>query len=244
MRPYAALVTGANRGLGLALATELLGRRPQARVALGVRRPENAAALAALRDRFADRCRPVHVDYEDEESLVRAAADCARHFGRLDLLVNCGGVNTSRGERPEAGRGPLPELSATAFETLFRTNVVGPMVLCRELLPLLTRAERPVVVNISSVRASLARVDGPGSVAYSVSKAALNMLTRKLALDPTSAGLVVVAVDPGWVRTRMGGDGAPASAADAAAAIVRTVEGLDATHSGQFLDREGERIPW
>lgn len=239
-----AVVTGANRGLGRALAVELLTADPQIAVGLGTRSATPAPGLEPLTERFGSRCLPLWIDHDDEGSVVAAAAHVAEQFGHLDLLINCAAANVAPGEKPGASRGPLPATTATAFETLFRTNVVGPLLLCREFLPLLSRSTAPVVVNLSSSRASMSLVEDAESVAYAVTKSALNMLTRKLSLDPALASIVVVALDPGWVRTDMGGARAPSSASEAARDIVGTIAGLEARRTGEFMDRRGIGLPW
>jgi NAD(P)-dependent dehydrogenase (short-subunit alcohol dehydrogenase family) len=220
-----ALVTGASRGLGAALCAELTGR--------------GWAVQAATRAGPG-----LRLDYNDPTSIAAAGEACAAAFDRLDLLVNCGAVNSAPGHRPAASKGPLASLEAVALTALWQTNVVGPVLAVRALLPLLRRSARGVVANISTSRASLSLATDPGSFGYAVSKAALNMATRKLAAELAPEGIDVFAIDPGWLRTAMGGPEAPVGPEQAATDLVHLLTGDTRVLSGQFVDRWGIQVPW
>ncbi len=241
--PLCALVTGANRGLGLALARDLLERR-DALVAMGLRDPANAASCHELLDGRRQRGLVVHLDYADAGSAASAATACRSWLGHLDLLVNCGGVNAAPGYPPGASKGPLGQLDPQALLAVLGTNVVGPVLTCQAFLPLLRRSARPCVVNVSGGRGSLAAATEPGSFGYAVSKAALNMATRKMAAQLGLEGGVAVAVDPGWVRTRMGGPDAPGDPDVAAARLIDLVLGRAAELNGRFVTVDGRDVPW
>jgi NAD(P)-dependent dehydrogenase (short-subunit alcohol dehydrogenase family) len=238
--PTAALVTGANRGLGLALAGELLRRLP-GRVLLGVRNTADAAGADKLAAAFPGRAVPVRVDHTDPDSLTVAAGGVRP--GELRLLVNCGGANVAPGHAPTASKGPVGTLTCAALATLYEVNVVGPVLLCQALWSELTRPGR-LVVNISTGRASLAGATDRGSFGYAVTKAALNMATRKLAADLALHGSAAVVVDPGWVRTRMGGPEATRTPADAARRLLDAVLNTQEPLNGRFVDADGRDLPW
>jgi NAD(P)-dependent dehydrogenase (short-subunit alcohol dehydrogenase family) len=213
-------------------------------VALAVRSAEDAAACEKLLQRHDGRGLVVRLDYEDPASIRDAAARCAAELDRVDLLVNCGAVNKDPGLPPAASKGPLERLDDAALTTMYRVNVVGPVAACREFLPLLRRSAGGRIANISTIRASLREATDGGSFGYAVTKAALNMATRKLAAQLDPAGIAVVAIDPGWMDTRMGGPEAPTSADTAARDIARILLDDPTIRSGQFIDRYGKPLPW
>jgi NAD(P)-dependent dehydrogenase (short-subunit alcohol dehydrogenase family) len=186
----------------------------------------------------------VRIDYSDFSSAAIAAAQCAGIFGKLDVLVNCAAVNVAPNAGPEASKGPLERLAPEALMMMFATNVAGPVVTCQAFLPLLRKARRPLVVNISTTRASLALATDSRSFGYAVTKAALNMATRKIAAELRALDGVAVAVDPGWLRTRMGGQAAPTGPDEAAARLLRTVLSEENMANGRFLTAEGKDLPW
>ena len=119
-----------------------------------------------------------------------------------------------------------------------------PIRVTEALLPrLLASGEGATVVNISSFLASITHTNG-GSSGYRESKAALNMTTRSLAVEHGEAGLLVIAMSPGWVRTRMGGEGAPLEPEEAIGGLVEVIEGLTPEHSGRFWHHDGTELPW
>ena len=221
-----ALVTGASRGIGLAVARDLAGDHD---VLLGVRDPKSAPAIA--------RARVEKLDVSDPDSI---AACAARLQGPLDVLVNNAGIY----------RGPAREIWAV--------NVRGPLQLTRALAGKLAKGARVVMVTsglgaISSQPGSLVRKlreadfesilalceNPPGG--YGPSKAALNALTRLFARELPAAR--VNAVCPGWVRTDMGGPGAPRSVEQGAASVLWACRlPADGPTGGVF--RDGHPIPW
>jgi len=127
------------------------------------------------------------------------------------------------------------------FTEAFESNVTGVARVTRAFLPLLRGSECPRIVNISSGAGSISSKDDTSYYPYSVSKAALNMLSRTMASEFRREGIIVVAISPGWVRTEMGGPNAPLTADESAASLFTTICQLDVAQSGEFLDREGGR---
>ena len=126
-----------------------------------------------------------------------------------------------------------------------RINALGPMLLARGLLPALRRSPRPRIVNVSSQIGSMVVSSGMGrDVGYGASKAALNMITIKLAWRLRDEGVIVVAIHPGYLRTEMSGPGADLDPADAAVQIVDLVDALTIEQSGAFLQWDGSVHPW
>jgi NAD(P)-dependent dehydrogenase (short-subunit alcohol dehydrogenase family) len=126
-----------------------------------------------------------------------------------------------------------------------RINALGPMLLARQLLPALRRSARPRIVNISSQVGSMVVGSRVGrDVGYGASKAALNMITIKLASRLRDEGMIAIAVHPGYLRTAMGGANADLDPAEAAVQIVDLIEGLTMEQSGTFLRWDGSEHPW
>ena len=234
--PYS-LVTGANRGLGLEFARQLLARGH--RVVATCRQPGRAAALNALAGEHPGRLRVLPLDVADARSrdeLVRElpllAGDDAPP--RIDLLVNNAGILHS-GER----FGSVPE--ANLVDSL-RINAIGPFLLVQALAPLLADGAR--VANLSSQLGSIERVTRFGTPSYAISKAAQNMATAQLVHALGPRGIVVVALHPGWVQTEMGGAGADVTPEDSARGLLDVIAGLGEGDSGKFLDWQGRPLPW
>ena len=232
-----ALVTGANRGLGLALTRQLLeaGRR----VVATARSPGKATSLNALAGEHPGRLHVLPLDVADARSrgeLVKELPLLAEPDAplRIDLLVNNAGVLHS-GER-------FGSLSQDTLEDSLRINAVGPLLLAQALAPLLADGAR--IANLSSQLGSVGRVTRFGTPSYAISKSAQNMATAQLARALAPRGIVVVALHPGWVQTDMGGSGADVSPEDSAAGLLRVIEGLGDDDSGRFLDWRGDTLPW
>lgn len=233
------MVTGASRGIGLALARELASRGWH--VLAGARHPSEARSLqAAAREAKPGTIDIFALDVRSDESVRGAAEEAAGKVRALDALVNNAGVF------PEEGNERLEDLPLALFEEAFSVNVVGVARVTRAFLPLLGAAVHPRVVNISSLAGSIARKEDARHYCYSASKAALNMLTRTMAAELHPRGITVVAVTPGWVRTELGGPQAPLSAEESARSLGRTIERISPQDAGHFFDRDGSRatVAW
>ncbi len=196
METRVALITGANRGIGFEAAKQLFARGYQV-VLSGRDRAavERAAAEVGAVPLVLDVTRA-----EDAEAAVRFVRE---RFGRLDALINNAGVLLDEGVR---GLEVPVEVVARTFEV----NVYGALRLAQAFAPMMVAQRYGRIVNVSSIMGSLTHA-GPGYLAYRSSKAALNMVTRVLAAELKGTGVLVNAVHPGWVRTRMGGPAAPLS---------------------------------
>ena len=154
----------------------------------------------------------------------------------LDLLFNCAGLLGSRAplRTPEDLQG---------WSDIFQVNVTGTMRLTLALLPLLDAGGRKVVTLTSRLGSIAENTDG-GTTAYRASKAALNAAMRSLAREESGKGIIVGIVTPGWVRTDMGGPGAPVSAEERAEALIDLLPRIGQAQSGCFLNFDGSGIPW
>ncbi|HVE16935.1 MAG TPA: SDR family NAD(P)-dependent oxidoreductase, partial [Chthoniobacterales bacterium] len=163
------------------------------------------------------------------------AAQVSRAAGALDILVNNAAIF------PGEGNERLHELDLSWFSEAVETNVAGVARVTRDFLPLLRKGASPRVVNISSGAGSISDKDDYAYYPYSVSKAALNMLTRAMAAEFRPDGIVVTAVSPGWVKTEMGGENAPLTVDESAGSLYATITGLTMKDTSSFLDRDGSR---
>ena len=222
------VVTGANRGIGLALTRELA--QAGKRVVAACRAPNRARELAALAGAVEVR----ELDVADEGSVARFVASLAGEA--VDVLVNNAGVG---GGSHQAVR----DMDYAAWREALEVNTIAPFRLATALLPNLRRSNRPRIVAVSSQMGSLHRKSA-GMYAYRSSKAALNKVMQVLAVELEREGIVVCPVHPGWVRTGMGGPGAELSVDESAKGLAQWIESLGLEHSGRFWTWDGREHPW
>jgi len=229
------LITGANRGLGLALTKLCLERGDTVYGACRV--PKDAAELRELNKSYAAALGVVRLDISSQESIDELTVNLAENTSTLDLLINNAAILN------ETDR--LENVSFEGMMRTFTTNAVGPLYLTKSLRPLLKAEGGGKVLNISSKAGSISkRGESRQNYGYTSSKAALNMFTRNLAADLRDSQISVLAVDPGWVKTEMGGGNAELEPAQSAADVLKLAEALSDEQSGEFLAHDGERYPW
>lgn len=229
-----AVVTGASRGLGRETCRQLLDRGWA--VALTARSLADARAAADGLG-AADRLLPLALDVTDADQARAAAAAVATRWGRLDTLVNNAGVILDDWDDSTTLRSDPTVVRAT-----FDTNTLGALRVSQAFLPLLLQDGGGNLVNVSSGMGSVSEMNG-GMVAYRLSKAALNALTRILHDEHNARGLRANSVCPGWVKTDMGGPGATRQVQEGAAGIVWAATLGPGGPSGGFF-RDGRPIAW
>ncbi len=228
-----AIVTGANRGIGLEIARQLV--REGIRVVMGSRDPvKGERACAGLKAGELAVSHPL--DVIDTRSVQRFVEFVEKEFGAPAILVN------NAGTYPEAREAGVVDVKTSLWRETFETNLFGAVRLCREVVPLMQRVAYGRVVNISSGLGQLSQM-GAGSPAYRVSKAALNALTATLAAEVKGQGILVNSMSPGWVRTDMGGPDAPRSVEEGAETAVWLALLPSTGPTGQFF-RDRKPIPW
>lgn len=221
------VVTGANRGIGLEMVRQLLARGDA--VEATARVPEAATALMEL---ASDRLRIHRCDVQSDES-VRAL-----RIAEVDVLINNAGVM-----QPFSASG-LEEMDLRAALETLDVNALGAIRVTRALLPQLRRGKGRKIVHISSDMGSIGENERGGAYAYRMSKAALNMAARSMALDLRADGIVCVAMHPGWVQTDMGGPRAPTTVEESVTGMLTVIDGLSLAQSGTFLDYRGATHHW
>ena len=236
-----ALVTGANKGIGLEIARQLA--QNGVFVIIGAR---DAAKGRAAVDDLASQglaARSVEIDVTDSASIAAAAETIEAEQGRLDILVNNAGI-------VDAADGPPSGASSEAVRRIMDTNLVGALAVTQAMLPLLRRSPAGRIVNLSSSLGSLSINGDPASpyysarlIGYNASKAALNMLTVQLAAELRDTAIVVNSVSPGYVKTDLTGHTGFMTAEEGARLPVRyALLGEDAV-TGRFVEPGGE-TPW
>lgn len=232
-----ALVTGANKGIGFAIAEGLgaIGFTVAVGARDAVRRAEAVEKLCAAGvDAFG-----VALDVTSDESVAAAAAAIEETAGRLDVLVNNAGISG----RIDGGAQDPTTLDLDLVRNVFDTNVFGVVRVTNALLPLLRRADSPRIVNMSSSMGSLALQPGPILAAYAPSKTFLNSLTTQYARRLADTNVIVNACCPGYVATDFTGFNAPRTPEQGAAIAVRLATLPDDGPRGGFFDDEGV-LPW
>lgn len=222
-----ALISGANRGIGLAVA-QALAAKGDIKVLAGCRAPKDGeAAVQGLKN-----CRAVALDLGEGGLLATQMAAIVKKHGPIDILVNNAGVYE---------HGGVLEVSEAAWALSQRVNLQAPFELIRILAPGMVDRGYGRIVNVSSGLGSFSGGLG-GAAAYSISKASLNALTLVLSQELPKT-VKVNAVCPGWVKTRMGGEGATREPAKGAEGIVWAATLPEGGPTGGFF-RDGKKIDW
>ena len=218
------LITGANRGIGLEFARQYAADGWE--VIATAREPATADELNAL---------GVRVEQLELRDLDAVTGFAGRIEGPLDLLIaNAGTWIPETSETAEDGR---------LWAEMMVANCIAPCLLAKALRPK-TRAPGGKVVALSSGMGSIAETDTPGYIPYRTSKAALNMAMRALAVEFRADGIVTAALDPGWVKTRMGGPNAPLQPDESVGPMRELIERLGPKQSGRYLSRDGSTLAW
>ncbi len=237
-----ALVTGANKGIGLQIARDLAAKGYT--VLIGARdETRGNEAASTLRDEGLD-ARFVKLEVTDQATIDAAAAHVETEFGKLDALVNNAAIAIDSA--------PASQTDIEVFRRTFETNVFGPFAVLKAFLPLVKKAEAGRIVNMSSGLGSLAQTGDPnwafaaaatGYPAYNTSKTAINALTVQFANELRDTPVKINAADPGYVATDLNNNSGYRTVEQGATAAVRLAT-LDADGpSGGYFDEDGP-LPW
>lgn len=223
------LITGANRGIGLALAARFAAKSWNV---IATARDPASRELDALVRANENAIRAIALDVVDPAAIAKLAAET--RDVPIDVLVNNAGV---------PGRTAFGDVTADEIRDVFAVNTFAPLLVTQALRANLAHGGK--VVNVSSVLGSIESSRGAaGYLTYAMSKAALNMFTVQLAATLAKREIAVLALHPGWVQTRMGGSGAAIDVDTSADGMMRVIEDLDIETSGSYLAYDGSVIPW
>jgi NAD(P)-dependent dehydrogenase (short-subunit alcohol dehydrogenase family) len=226
------LITGANRGIGFEFARQYLADGWQ--VYAACRDPTSASELRQLAEDSGERLRILAMDVTDARS-VKAAAELAGE--PIDLLLNNAGVGGARNQT-------IGSIDYEAWAKVLDVNTMGPLRVSEAFIEHVARSERKLIVTLTSGMGSIADNTSGGSIAYRSSKAAVNMVMRSLAIDLGPRGITCVVVNPGWVRTDMGGPHAGLTPAESVMRLRRLIDTLGPAQSGKFFNHDGREYAW
>ena len=219
------LITGANRGVGLALARQFLSNGYD--VIGTAREPDKADELKAAG------AKTMQLDVADPNSI--AALKAGLGDTPLDYLVNNAGIASSTA---------LGDLDYGEFEHVLRVNTIAPLRIIEALTDNVAAGDKKGIANLTSKMGSLEVTDAPSALIYRTSKAALNMALRTAARSLAGQGISVLTLHPGWGKTDMGGPNALVSPEDSAAGLYKVITGTAPATELRFFDYEGNILPW
>lgn len=223
------LITGANRGLGLEFAKQYAADGWS--VIATCRNPIGVGELAQIEGDIA----VYGLDVNNPPSLDRFVADLD---GRaIDVLINNAGMYGPKGITAK-------DVTVEEWMPVMQTNMMAPLFLARALLDNVTKGDRKLIVNISSVMGSVENGAGGSEYIYRSSKAGLNMVMASYAKEIADTGVVVVMFHPGWVQTDMGGDSATLTPTQSITGLRASIEKLSFADTGTFKNYDGTPMPW
>jgi NAD(P)-dependent dehydrogenase (short-subunit alcohol dehydrogenase family) len=228
-----ALITGANRGLGFEFVRQYLVDGWQ--VYAACRDPASASELRRLIETSDGKLRMLAMDVTDPTSVDAAATELDGQA--IDLLLNNAGIIGPQGQT-------IGNIDYEAWAEVLAVNTMGPMRVSEAFVEHVARSDRKLIVTLTSGMGSIADNSSGGSILYRSSKAAVNMVMRSLAIDLASRGITCVVVNPGWVRTDMGGPNASLQPAESISALRRLIATLGPEQSGKFFNHTGREYPW
>jgi NAD(P)-dependent dehydrogenase (short-subunit alcohol dehydrogenase family) len=228
-----ALITGANRGLGFEFARQYLADGWQ--VYAACRDPASASELRRLAEHRDDKLRILAMDVTDPASIHAAANELDGQA--IDLLLNNAGIIGPRGQT-------IGNIDYEAWAEVLAVNIMGPMRVSEAFVEHVASSDRKLIVTLTSGMGSIADNTSGGSVVYRSSKAGVNMVMRSLAIDLAPRGITCVVVNPGWVRTDMGGPNASLEPSESIIALRRLIATFGPEQSGKFFNHTGREYPW
>ncbi len=233
------LVSGANRGLGLEFARQLLERGDH--VIATAREPDKANELGILGNQFPEALQIEELDVGDPSSIAALTAKLAGQ--KIDVLLNNAGLYGGCWET-DADRQTTQGMDYELWEYIHKINVMGPFRLTVALFENLMLSERRLVVNMSSELGSIEINTMGHSHAYRSSKSALNMVTKGLSIDLAENNITVFSMAPGWVKTDLGGSSALWEPSESIKKQLQVIDKITIKDSGRFINLKGEKVAW
>jgi NAD(P)-dependent dehydrogenase (short-subunit alcohol dehydrogenase family) len=226
------LITGANRGIGLELTEQFAEDGWQ--VLACCRNPAAAGQLQALSERgLAIESHALDVtDYEQMATLANQLGNRP-----IDILLSNAGIYGSKG----VGFG---EVDAQEWRQVLEVNTIAPLMLVQAFVEQVAASQQKLVAVISSKVGSIADNSSGGSYVYRSSKTAVNQVVKSLSIDLADRDIAVISLHPGWVQTEMGGPNAEISTDESVSGLKRILQSAGLAQSGQFIEFNGDSIPW
>lgn len=226
------LLTGANRGLGLEFVRQYA--QDGWRVHACCRDPKAATDLSKLAAGSSGAVQVHALDVADFAQIDRLARELGAEA--LDLLLNNAGVYPH-----EDGFG---KLDYAGWERALRINALAPVRMVEAFVEHVARSQRRLIASVTSLMGSIGDNGSGGSYGYRSSKAALNMANKSLSIDLRGRGITAIVLHPGWVKTDMGGPGAPIEAPESVRGMRSVIGRVTPDDTGKFFDYEGDELPW
>jgi NAD(P)-dependent dehydrogenase (short-subunit alcohol dehydrogenase family) len=227
------LITGANRGIGLALIKEYLKRDVQLFAAC--RNPQEARELQVLES---EKLCLITLDISDEASIANAVQAVQAQTNKLDILINNAGIYPK-----DAASASFGHLRSESLAHILETNSIAPIMVSQAFLELLRNGKPSKILMVSSKMGSIT-LAGTSGFGYRMSKTALNLGVKVMAQVLAPEGITVVTTHPGHVATDMGGAGAAVSPVESAQGLIHILDNLTPEKAGHFYNYTGEELPW
>jgi NAD(P)-dependent dehydrogenase (short-subunit alcohol dehydrogenase family) len=228
-----ALITGANRGLGLEFTRQ--GIAKEWRIFACCRNPGEAKELHDVAAMSHGQVTVHRLDVKDFKQIDNLAQEFRDQ--PIDILLNNAGVYGPQGLH-------LGQMDYAAWEEVLKVNTLAPYKMAEVFLENVARSHKKVIVSITSELGSISHNETGSHVIYRSSKAALNMAMKSLAIEVRKRGVTVAVLHPGWVQTDMGGPQAPLKVTESIRGMFKVIDGLRLQDTGKFLSHEGAEIPW
>ena len=227
------LVTGANRGIGLELVKQYA--KLNCTVLACCRDPNHALELQSLKQDHKS-IRIYQLDVSNEDDIKQISEQLKNE--KIDILFNNAGISGQDN--------PFGEITYTDLISTFKVNTIGPVLLMQALHKQVINSKNKIIVNTSSALGSI-EFNQDASwfwLSYRISKSGLNAATRSIANQLKSKGVIVIALDPGWVKTDMGGKNATLTTQECVTEIRNTLENISLSDSGSFIRYDGKHVSW
>jgi len=237
------LITGSNRGIGLALVKHYL-TQDDTLIFATCRNPQDADDLKVVADEHPDRVFIVQLDVVDAESISSAVTAVSQQVDALDMLINNAGILPGGVDNRDPKISQLGQLDSVAMLNVFRVNTISPVIVTQAFAHMLRLGNDVRVINVSSDAGSITLRSKGCDYSYPSSKAGLNMMSRCLAGDLRGDNIIVISIHPGFIKTDMGGVNARLTLDEAIPTMVETMDNLTLEDSGQFFNWDGKNVDW
>jgi NAD(P)-dependent dehydrogenase (short-subunit alcohol dehydrogenase family) len=232
------LVTGSNRGIGLEFVKQFLEKGDE--VIATCRDPKSAKALNELKTLHSNSLTIIPLDVTNYDQICQAFDRIQRDFNSIDILINNAGVKSGDGKNLYN----FGEVHKEDFMKVLQINTLAPLLISEKFTPLLQNVSNSKIINITSTNGSISKRKQKGKYSYCVSKAGLNMVSKILSNDLHDMKITVIALQPGWIKTDMGGPEAPLEIDETISKIIDLIDKIDHSDTGKFLKWDGTEIPW